>query len=450
MNNLFRKTNITDKPNKYEKLGFTVNPFPISPGVKLNSPDYRDNGSIFYQELRESEKQEFKNIVINKPQTVSLLMDYATFQGRGIGKTAFLNFMKKSINKDLGNDISDGENILFAIYITPDGAEKARKWWQIMRLIFNAIKEDEMINYVFARLRFMTGCLSEDILSKITTENLSDTLLSDSWLMENNLTETDINNMNNSLRKILKDNGIDLQLTLNLSYKNTFDDFRDKLFLVEDSDTFWRKKGTELVFDTLARLFHISGFSNCVLMFDELEKIIYNQNTAEKRDFCDSLRTFFIDGNNYNANQRFFKILLTIHPNSQQLLIEHWQAAGLDRFCDLAGEKAKYSTVFFRPIEKNEFITPLAEAYLDKAQIDAAPKGIEPFTEDALVFAFNESNRVLGKYLELLYKAIEDAVAEDRTKITQTDIENISKAKVINSPNIESKALPDTVLNLMD
>lgn len=36
-------------------------------------------------------------------------MDYAAYKGRGIGKTAFLNYMKKSINKDLGDEISDGK-----------------------------------------------------------------------------------------------------------------------------------------------------------------------------------------------------------------------------------------------------------------------------------------------------------------------------------------------------
>lgn len=450
MNDLFRTANTIEKINKYESLGFNRNPFPMDTTVKPNSKDYRVNGSVFYKEIRETEQQEFKQIVIPERNTISLLMDHGTFKGRGIGKTAFLNFMRKAINEDLGNNISDGEKVLYAIYITPDGADRERKWWQITRLIFNAIREDDIISFVFARLRVMSGYISKHTLNEISAENIHETLLKDDWLKEHGMKREDIISMNNCVRNKLKENGIELNLTLNLEYKNTFDDFTEKVFSVDDSDTFWRKKGTEIVFDKLASIFRIAGFSHCILLFDNLEHIIYNQNTAERRDFCDSLRTFFVDGRNYNATEKFFKIFLTIHPNIQQLLIEHWGASGLERFCRLGGELSQSSTVLFRPVEKDEFINPLAQAYLDKARINPEANGIAPFTNEALTFAFNKSDRILGKYFELLYMAIENSAASDIKVIDIKDIENIINPVIAhNKSQLEFEILPqtDTILN---
>ena len=43
-------------------------------------------------------------------------MDYAAYRGRGIGKTAFLNYVKNLINTDLGLELSKEQEVLYAIY----------------------------------------------------------------------------------------------------------------------------------------------------------------------------------------------------------------------------------------------------------------------------------------------------------------------------------------------
>ena len=63
--NSFRRTQQQDSINKYAKYGFSQNPFPIDPTVKPFSEDRRENGSIFLEELRSEELEEFKQRIVN-------------------------------------------------------------------------------------------------------------------------------------------------------------------------------------------------------------------------------------------------------------------------------------------------------------------------------------------------------------------------------------------------
>ncbi|MFN0202922.1 MAG: hypothetical protein ACKVTZ_15470, partial [Bacteroidia bacterium] len=197
-------------------------------------------------------------------------------------------------------------------------------------------------------------------------------------------------------------------------------------------------------------LLKVAQFSNCFLLFDEAEKIITNQNTSEKKAFCENLRYYFADGNNENANINFFKLLLTIHPQIQQILGEHWATAGLERFADIGGEKATYFTIFFSPIKK-EFAVPLAKAYLNAARLQKVnDESIAPFEIEALDYAFVESYNIPGKYLELLSKAVEEAVKYNRTTISQKDIEAIWKPSIAKNQTIQEdeEKMQETETNL--
>ena len=101
MNNIsFRKPVETKREDKYSRYGFKQNPFPFDPTVKPTSTDYRENGSVFLEELRSDELDEFKSRIVNSNTKIGFLMDYAAYRGRGIGKTAFLNYVKNIINID--------------------------------------------------------------------------------------------------------------------------------------------------------------------------------------------------------------------------------------------------------------------------------------------------------------------------------------------------------------
>lgn len=443
MSNIFRKpTAISEKENKYEALGFRYNPFPVDPTVKPYSKDERENGSIYMTSLREGEIQQFKDIVIDSDSKINLLMDYAAYRGRGIGKTAFLNYLRKEINNDLGESISDGQQVLYAIYVNPGGEKKERKFSHLSRIIYESIINDDLMLITFCRLRAGSGLIPEKLLEQITYDNLASTLGNNEWLIENNI---DIHKVDYQVQQTLAEHGVSFAKTGELElFERSYINFQ-KIFSVENTELFWKKNGVDFVFNDLVRIFKAAHFSNIIILFDEAEKIIISQNFGERREFCDNLRYYFIDGSSENANNRFYKLLMTIHPNSQELLLTHWNAAGLDRFSVLGGEGAKANTIFFRPLQDKKLAVQLASEYLTRAKIKTGEPidQLYPFDEDALEKAIEICDGIPGKFLKLLYNSIEQSLSENWDKINISRIENIWK-KII---EIESK--PNTVVDEM-
>jgi hypothetical protein len=450
MSNIFRKPVPTEeKKNKYESLGFKYNPFPVDPAVKPYSKDERENGSIYMTDLREEEIQQFKDIVINSDSKINLLMDYAAYRGRGIGKTAFLNYLRKEINKDLGDSFTKGQQVLYAIYINPGGEKKERKFLHLSRIIFESILNDNLLLITFCRLRANSGVIPEKLLLNVSYDNLSSTLGSDEWLIQNGV---DVANVDYQVEKLLIGHGVTF---FKSGEPNLFDrsflNFK-RIFSTENTEIYWKKHGVDFVFSELVRLFKAAEFSNIILLFDEAEKIIISQNFGERREFCDNLRFYFIDGSNENAINYFYKLLMTIHPNSQELLLTHWNAAGLDRFSVLGGEGANANTIFFRPLKDKKLAVLLAKEYLNKARL--APidgkNELHPFQEDALEKAIEISDGIPGKFLKLLYNAIEQYISESWDIVTPYRIDNIWKkiAEIEGKPAVITEALPETKTSL--
>lgn len=429
MNNLFRKPVQTQAhENRYHVLGFKYNPFPVDPAVKPNSLDERENGSIYMASMRQEEIDKFKEIVISSESRINLLMDYAAYRGRGIGKTAFLNYIRKQINKDLGDEFTNGQQVLYAVYVNPGGEKKERKFSFLSRLIYDAIVKEDLLLITFCRLRANSGLIPDALLQNITSENLKETLGSNDWLRENGI---DVRNIDRIVEEKIVSSGVSLFDTNHPTlFPSGYLNFQTA-FSPENLEKIWKARGASIVFNELVRLFKAAEFSNIILLFDEAEKVIISQNFGERREFCDNLRYYFIDGSNDNANRRFYKLLMTIHPNSQELLLTHWNAAGLDRFSILGGEGAIANTIFFRPLKDKKMAVLLAKAYIERAKLDshAEESGQEllPFNEQALETAIEISEGIPGKFLKLLYNAVELALTEKATVIDRDMINNIWK-----------------------
>lgn len=137
---------------------------------------------------------------------------------------------------------------------------------------------------------------------------------------------------------------------------------------------------------------------------------------------------------------------MTIHPNSQELLMPHWQAAGLERFSELGGNTAKDNTVFFRPIENTEEMAKkLTLIYMNEAQDERDKTSIAPFTEDALKAIMLKAQNVPGRFLKYMYNAIEKGIENDWDIIDTPQVETMwSSSNDLNQELIEQNSLPDT------
>lgn len=443
--NSFRRTQHQDSINKYSKYGFSQNPFPIDPTVKPFSEDRRENGSIFLEELRYEELEEFKQRIVNSRTKIGFLMDYAAYKGRGIGKTAFMNYVKNEINCDLGDKMSNGAEVLYAIYVSPSPEKRERTMSLIARNIYTSMLNSELLQIVFSRLRAFSELIPEHVLLKIDSPlNYLDTICNDNWLVEEGV---DINKLNSFVSQELYDIGIPISFEERTLFESkSYNKFYEYFSSFAKGDYAWKREGCNMVFNTLVRLLKMADITHCIILLDEVEKIVTYQNFAEKRAFCDSLRNYFIDGPSINAVSAYYKLFMTIHPNSQELLMPHWQAAGLERFSDLGGNTAKDNTVFFRPIQKTGEITKkLTLIYMNNARADGNSDSILPFTEEALDAIMLKAQMVPGRFLKYMYNAIEKGIENEWDTIDFPQVETMWSSSNENDTMLgELTTLPDT------
>jgi len=420
------------KSNRYAPLGFTRNPFPRKPSVNINSSDDRENGSIYIPDLRLTEIDSFKKIVVpqkngQETKNISFLMDYATRQGRGIGKTSFLNYQHKQINKDLGDDISQGGEVLFAVYASPVPGDVYKKFWNFTKLIIKSIIDQNLFSIAICRLRVLSKELPSDIVEKVSDKDILETIGSDRWLMENGF--RNIHELNYTVRRNLESKGVDSKLSERAARFGTVAADFSKYYIEPMSDTEWKKRANEMLFNDFVTVFSQAGFTKGIILFDELEKIVQPQNSQDRRSFCEELRYWCIDGDNNNAINSFFNVLLVIHPYIQELLNPHWAASGLERFSSLGGHFDDMSTVFFTPIKEEQAI-PLAIEYMKNSRADTS-EDISPFTKDGLEDALIKSLKVPGKFLSFLHQLIEKAIDDkwqviDKAKVNALSLSNLS------------------------
>ena len=271
---------------------------------------------------------------------------------------------------------------------------------------------------VFCRLRALSGLLDNVIDENLTESKYEETIANDAWLCEKGV---DVAAVNSFVSKELVKAGI-VEEDVSL-FSGTYTRFMEALS-INPSEFFWKKEGLYFLFEKIEKLLKAAMFTNCIILLDEAEKMIQYQNFNERRAFCENLRTYFIDGNNSNAIDGFFKILLTIHPNSQELLMPHWAAAGLDRFCSLGGNTSSENTIFFKPMSNEpNMIRALAEIYLKASRINKTDSSISPFTQEAIDYTMEKSAFIPGRFLKYLYILIEKAIKNNWTEIDKKQVE---------------------------
>ena len=97
-------------------------------------------------------------------------------------------------------------------------------------------------------------------------------------------------------------------------------------------------------------------------------------------------------------------------------------------------------------------IENLAKSYLDESRIEGKPNSVAPFTIEAIQYAMLKSDSIPGKFLKLLYFAIEKGIQNDWSSIGQDEIEKIwsdqnNTIELIDKSN-DLKVLTETKIKL--
>jgi hypothetical protein len=435
--------------NRYEVFDLRNNPFPLDPGLSPSSDDPRVNGSIYNDELFIDQQNRLDQLLIpgnNGECSIAFLMDHATRRGKGIGKSAFLKHQRDRITADFGWQASKGKALLFAVHVAPPPA--CRKFWEFCRVITETMIEQDILIMALWRLRALSAVIPEEVLKDIgQASEWPKTIGNDSWLQKKGVDV--FFTLHRTIRDKLMAAGVRMELADILSRAQNSVTLGSQLFSTL-SDSRWRRDGSRIVFDDFVRLFEAAEFTRGLLLIDEVEKIVYHQNIGERRLFVESLRYCLFDADFANSKNKFYGILLTIHPGIQEILLSHWNAAGLDRFAPLAEPNAQETTIYFPPLDKKMAI-PLVKVYLDYFRISQSKKGtIAPFKEDALIEALIKSGGVPGPMLRLLHRVIDHAIELGQSTISRSVVDKLYSISDRMEPReaIEEEILPPTKVDL--
>lgn len=453
-NPLLRRPRLPEsESNRYAKMGLRDNPFPSEPALVPDSPDPRLNGDIYCAELHESNTTQFEELLIPRggdpARPLVFLMDYASHRGRGIGKTAFLKHRRDDVMKDFGGEATGGDSVLFAEHLIPRPTPPCRKFWQFCRLAVNTLSA-EVIPCAMWRVRAFTDAIPDEVTEQLGPhDDWERSIGNRQWLEEH-----DVNvewELNPAVTNRLQTAGMGEEWARKLARRSWGGKEIQGIFQ-EVSDYSWRREGAALLFDELVKLFRAAEFSRGLLLVDELEKIVVRQNAQERRAFVESLRYYMFDGDCAAARRSFYGTLLTIHPGVQELLLPHWNAAGLDRLAPLGEPDADRCTLYFKPLDRSQ-ATPLVTVYLDCFRINDEDKGrIAPFTEEALGEALVRSSGVPGVTLSLLHEVVESAAKQGSSKIDKQLVEDVYGKKhspVPDEPEVPNR-LPRSQVDLME
>ncbi len=427
-NPLFRRTTAAPTENPFARLGYRLNPFPEKPGVVPDSEDRRSNGKIYLEQARTVEQQRFEELLIPRAGRSTLamafLMDAATRKGRGLGKTAFLNYQRLRIMPDLGDALTRGAHILFAAHvcITPGGS--CRKFWQFARAVIDTLNEQEVLAQLLWRLRFFSNIIPPDVLAR--AEEPRETIGDDQWLIRAGVNVE--HELTPAVQRILTDAGVEPGLAERLAqWGHSAEQFGHN-FLRVQSDYRWRQNAARWLSADLVSAFRAGRFTHGLFLIDDFEKSVLEQNSSGRRSFADSVRYTFLDGPTPATAFNFYSFLWVINPYVQELLIPDWNAAGLERFCALGGERARACTLDFLPLSPEATI-PLVLAYLDDARIDPALCGsLSPFNEEAIMESSRLNSGLPGFLLQSLHFAMKRAIEENWTAIGPEQVRQLAAA----------------------
>lgn len=325
---LRRPTSLPAAPtNRYERFGWTRNPFPDRPGVVPDGEDPRSNGSIYVDSIRRREQDRFEELLIptqeRAARTMAFLLDMATRRGRGIGKTAFLNHQRQRVMADLGRGLSGRQDNLFAAHVFPPGGTNSRKFWQFARLLINTFNEQNVFAELLCLLRAFSGCIPEQVLDQ--AHDLT-TIGNDEWLRQQDVAID--RDLVPTIKQQLTEAGVGEVLAEALAkHGHSADRFRIE-FLLTVSEHRWRQQSAQWLTNDLVTAFRLGGFHRGLVFVDDFEKIVLGQNTAERRTFADDIRYSFVEGPTRAAQMGFYGLLWVVHPYVEEILIRHWNAAG--------------------------------------------------------------------------------------------------------------------------
>jgi len=447
-----------EEKGRFEKFFLTENPFPSEPYVNIISTDQRINGSIYEMEIRKKEYEKIKKnfIKVDLDDKNHLRLGYiveSSYVGRGNGKSAFLLYLTKTINKNFALDISDNVNKCFSILLNPEPGGRTKTFNNFIDLFFNGLIKFDILKKCIAILRLNAlSVLNNDMLEKELSDLDEDAIfekLNDiDWLKEKKINLKDLTNKifeNEYLQKLSSTFPLLMEkksfVNADLITQESFIEYYKSIKKLSDKINF--------IFNDLVYFFKACDFNGMFLFVDDFERIPDFQSHRQKRDFALELRTCLFDGMFANSRIGFYNFLLVMHPGVLRLLQDAWSESGMENRTPISSANIETSKHIIG-LEKlsDDHVFLLIQKYLSAFRIkDSKCDALYPFQKDSIIKISEQSEYNASKILKLSYEILDKISLDSESTIITKEI--VEKHIEENKPTVEDNS-SKTIVGEMD
>ena len=325
-------------PSKYQRLGFKDQPFPTTPIVDPYSSDPRRNGTIYATGPVQKEIEKFEQLLIrpddfsNRSRLAFLWSKGDQFSGRGMGKTALLQYFRQRINKDWGYTEFNGTFSAAVLYTAFPNQIDRRYMEQLAWSALVDLCKGGLLKASRAALRAKAvGPAAQSIVSTPSGPDDGGRLLDDEILQQHGLVPEEIDNQ---ITDALCEAGI-AQPVAEAFARGRFQDLLELLRKDGSLEPYYMPRDTKglelsryLLFNEVVRYLREAGFSGGYLFVDDIENLVDQMARRHRLEFAKEFGLCTVRPGYANTQYEFFSCVITTHQSSANPLAQAWTEAG--------------------------------------------------------------------------------------------------------------------------
>jgi len=335
------KKSTTTVGSIYAPLGLTDMPFPSNGFVNPYSDNPRINGKIYATLTAKSAIDKFERLLIRpddflaRAQLAYLWSKGDSETGRGVGKTALLQYFRQRINHDWGNTEFSGKFSAAVVYV---GFKTHVDRRYMEQLAFSALV-DVCNNGVLeaSRAVLRLNAMPEDKVTLIMEDDSAGPPGPDNLLKDEILKKHGVNpgKLDEEVKKTLVAGSVKPLVAHELA-AGTFESYLKSMRKDQQFDPLYVPRDTKildysrtLLFDDIVNYLRAAGYGGGYLFIDDIENLVDKMVRKDRIQFAKEFGLCTVRPGYANTAYRFFSCVLTTHQQASIALSTAWGEAGL-------------------------------------------------------------------------------------------------------------------------
>ncbi len=380
-------------PSKYEPLGLRDMPFPSGGFVDPYTQDPRTNGSIYAVSTAKDSIKKFERLLIRPddfPNRVPLAYLWSkgdSESGRGVGKTALLQYFRQRVNNDWGNTEFSGQFSAAVVYVSFKSQVDRRYMEQLALSALVDVCKNGVLQASRAALRL--NALPEEKATAVLTNQdgtqSPENLLDDSVLAAN---EVNPCTLDEQVASTLMSEGVEAPVACVLS-QGEFETYLRSMRKDGSLEPLYVPRDTKildysrtLLFNDIVRYLRAAGYGGGYLFIDDIENLVDQMARKERIEFAKEFGLCTMRPGYANTAYKFFSCVLTTHQQASVALSQAWGEAGLAAVARLDPNSPNSVEL---PFPSKDQGREIIVAHLDYFRLDGKDKGtIKPFDQGGM------------------------------------------------------------------